>query len=65
MWYCKKQQQEWLIAMRECKIAPCNNQTNFYVALQEQATIAKRQLCCLNDHTLRHVARGYDDGNNG
>jgi hypothetical protein len=32
----------WLIVTEECEIAPSNNLPNFYVALQEQATIRKR-----------------------
>ncbi len=32
--HCKKQWREWLIATKECKIAPCNNQPNLCVALQ-------------------------------
>jgi hypothetical protein len=33
----------WFIARKERKIASSNNQPTFYVALQEQAAIAKQQ----------------------
>jgi hypothetical protein len=52
---------QWLIVTK--MRMPSNNQPNFYVALQERATIAKRQLLRCDDHALRRVARGYDEGN--
>ncbi len=39
--------------------------TKLYLASQERATIAEQQHCQRNDDTLRCVARGYDNGNNG
>ncbi len=44
MLYCKEQQQKWwLIATNERETLQSNNQPNFYVASQEQATITKQQ----------------------
>jgi hypothetical protein len=54
-----------LIATKERKIVPSNNQPNLYVALQERVTIAEQQHRWRDDDTLRHVARGYDNDNDG
>ena len=50
--------QEVMSTMVDCnegtEITPSNNQPNFYVALQEQATVAKQQHCQCNDQVLSY-----------
>jgi hypothetical protein len=53
------------IATKEHKFAPIINQPNLYAASWEQAAIVEQQHCQRDDDTLRCVARGYDNSNDG